>query len=152
MLAYLARYTHRVAIANSRLVAMDRHGVTFRWKDYRARSSGKAWRKTMTLTAHAFIHRFLLHVLPDGFHRIRHYGLLASSRRAHTIARNRQVIAATRPVDIAKDDVSVPAKESDPDDDHRPTCPCCGARMILVERFAPGATPRTIVAVRIDTS
>ena len=152
VLAYLARYTHRVAIANSRLVAMDRHGVTFRWKDYRARSSGKAWRKTMTLTAHAFIHRFLLHVLPDGFHRIRHYGLLASSRRAHTIARNRQVIAATRPVDIAKDDVSVPAKESDPDDDHRPTCPCCGARMILVERFAPGATPRTIVAVRIDTS
>ncbi len=152
VLAYLARYTHRVAIANSRLVAMDRHGVTFRWKDYRARSSGKAWRKTMTLTAHAFIHRFLLHVLPDGFHRIRHYGLLASSRRAHTIARIRQVIAATRPVDIAKDDVSVPAKESDPDDDHRPTCPCCGARMILVERFAPGATPRTIVAVRIDTS
>jgi hypothetical protein len=95
VLAYLARYTHRVAIANSRLVAMDRHGVTFRWKDYRARSAGKTWRKTMTLTAHEFIRRFLLHVLPDGFHRIRHYGLLASGRRAGTIARIRQIIAAT---------------------------------------------------------
>ena len=83
VLAYLARYTHRVAIANSRLVAMDRHGVTFRWKDYRARSSGKVWRKTMTLTAHEFIRRFLLHVLPDGFHRIRHYGLLLRATRRH---------------------------------------------------------------------
>ncbi len=60
---------------------MDRNGVTFCWKDYRARSVGKAWRKTMTLTAPELIRRFLLHVLPDGFHRIRHYGLLASSRR-----------------------------------------------------------------------
>ena len=77
MLTYLARYTHRVAVANSRLVAMDRRGVTFRWKDYRARSAGRVWRKTMTLTAPEFIRCFLLHVLPDGFHRIRHYGLLA---------------------------------------------------------------------------
>ena len=153
VLAYLARYTHRVAIANSRLVAMDRHGVTFRWKDYRARSAGKAWRKTMTLTAHEFIRRFLLHVLPDGFHRIRHYGLLTSSRRAETIARIRQIIAAPIPVAAPQEHDANGCTEADePRDDHRPPCPCCGGRMILVERFAPGTAPRTIFAVRIDTS
>ena len=153
VLAYLARYTHRVAIANSRLVAMDRHGVTFRWKDYRARSAGKVWRKTMTLTAHAFIRRFLLHVLPDGFHRIRHYGLLASSRRADTIARIRQIMAAATPATTTADrEAEIAAKQSDPVDERRPPCPCCGGRMILVERFAPGTAPRTILAVRIDTS
>ncbi|WP_324131955.1 IS91 family transposase [Bosea sp. (in: a-proteobacteria)] len=153
VLAYLARYTHRVAIANSRLVGMDRHGVTFRWKDYRARSSGKAWRKTMTLTAHAFIRRFLLHVLPDGFHRIRHYGLLASSRRADTIARIRQIMAAATPATTTADrEAEIAAEQSDPVDERRSPCPCCGGRMILVERFAPGTAPRTILAVRIDTS
>jgi hypothetical protein len=152
VLAYLARYTHRVAIANSRLVGMDRHGVTFRWKDYRARSSGKAWQKTMTLTAHEFIRRFLLHVLPDGFHRIRHYGLLASSRRADTIARIKQIMAAATPATTTADrEAEIPA-ESVPVDERRPPCPCCGGRMILVERFAPGTAPRTIFAVRIDTS
>lgn len=149
VLAYLARYTHRVAIANSRLVAMDRNGVTFRWKDYRARSAGKTWRKTMTLTANEFIRRFLLHVLPDGFHRIRHYGLLASSRRAKTIARIRQIIAAATPADR---EAEILAEQSDPVDERRPPCPCCGGRMIIVERFAPGTAPRTIIAVRIDTS
>jgi hypothetical protein len=153
VLAYLARYTHRVAIANSRLVAMDRHGVTFRWKDYRARSAGKTWRKTMTLTAHEFIRRFLLHVLPDGFHRIRHYGLRASSRRADTLARIRQIIAAATPATTTADrEVEILAEKSDPVDERRPPCPCCGGRMILVERFAPGTAPRTILAVRIDTS
>ncbi len=152
VLAYLARYTHRVAIANSRLVATDRHGVTFRWKDYRARSAGKVWRKTMTLTAPEFIRRFLLHVLPDGFHRIRHYGLLASSRRAETIARIRQIIAAATLDDIARDDVPVAAAQPEQASEPHPPCPCCGGRMILVERFAPGTAPRTIVAVRIDTS
>ncbi len=153
VLAYLARYTHRVAIANSRLVAMDRHGVTFRWKDYRARSSGKVWRKTMTLTAPEFIRRFLLHVLPDGFHRIRHYGLLASSRRADTIVRIREIIAAATPATTAADrEAEISAEQSDPVDERRSPCPCCGGRMILVERFAPGTAPRTIVAVRIDTS
>jgi hypothetical protein len=153
VLAYLARYTHRVAIANSRLVGMDRNGVTFCWKDYRARSSGKVWRKTMTLTAHAFIRRFLLHVLPDGFHRIRHYGLLASSRRADTIVRIRQIIAAATPATTTADrEAEISAKQSDPLDERRPPCPCCGGRMILVERFAPGTWPRTILAVRIDTS
>ena len=153
VLAYLARYTHRVAIANSRLVAMDRHGVTFRWKDYRVRSADKVWRKTMTLTAPEFIRRFLLHVLPDGFHRIRHYGLLASSRRADTIARIREIIAAATPATTTADrEAEIPAEQSDPVDERRPPCPCCGGRMILVERFAPGTAPRTIVAVRIDTS
>jgi len=152
VLAYLARYTHRVAIANSRLVAMDRHGVTFHWKDYRARSVGKVWRKTMTLTAHAFIRRFLLHVLPDGFHRIRHYGLLASGRRADTIARIRQIIAVAAPDNIARDDVPVATEQPEQAPEPHPPCPCCGGRMILVERFAPGAAPRTIFAVRIDTS
>ena len=153
VLAYLARYTHRVAIANSRIIAMDRHGVTFRWRDYRARSAGKAWRKTMTLTAPEFIRRFLLHVLPDGFHRIRHYGLLASSRRAGTIARIRQIIAAPTPDAMTADrEAEISAEQSDPVDERRPPCPCCGGRMILVERFAPGTAPRTIFAVRIDTS
>lgn len=153
VLAYLARYTHRVAIANSRLVAMDRHGVTFCWKDYRARSAGKVWRKTMTLMAHEFIRRFLLHVLPDGFHRIRHYGLLASSRRADTIARIRQIMAAATPATTTADrEAEISVEQSDPVDERRPPCPCCGGRMILVERFAPGTAPRTIVAVRIDTS
>ncbi len=153
VLAYLARYTHRVAIANSRLVAMNRHGVTFHWKDYRARSSGKAWRKTMTLTAPEFIRRFLLHVLPDGFHRIRHYGLHATDRRAATIARVRQIIAAATPATTTADrGAEISAEQSDPVDERRPPCPCCGGRMILVERFAPGTAPRTILAVRIDTS
>ncbi|SDG43875.1 Putative transposase [Bosea robiniae] len=153
MLAYLARYTHRVAIANSRLVGMDRHGVTFSWKDYRARSAGKTWRKTITLTAHEFIRRFLLHVLPDGFHRILHYGLLASSRRAGTITRIRQTIAAPMPATTtANREAEISAKQSDRVDERRPPCPCCGGRMILVERFAPGTAPRTILAVRIDTS
>ena len=142
-----------MSFANSRLVAMDRHGVTFRWKDYRARSSGKAWQKTMTLTAPEFIRRFLLHVLPDGFHRIRHYGLLASSRRADTIVRIRQIIAAaTQATTTADREPAISAERSDPVDERRPPCPCCGGRMILVERFAPGTAPRTIVAVRIDTS
>ncbi len=153
VLAYLARYTHRVAIANSRIIAMDRHGVTFRWKDYRARSAGKIWRKTMTLTAPEFIRRFLLHVLPDGFHRIRHYGLLASNRRADTIPRIRQIIAAATPATATADrEAELSAEQSDPIDERRPPCPCCGGRMILVERFAPGTAPRSIFAVRIDTS
>jgi hypothetical protein len=106
----------------------------------------------MTLTAPEFIRRFLLHVLPDGFHRIRHYGLLASSRRAETIARIRQIIAAATLDDIARDDVPVAAAQLEQASEPHPPCPCCGGRMILVERFAPGTAPRTIVAVRIDTS
>ena len=85
VLAYLARYTHRVAISNSRLIAMDERGVTFKWKDYRRK--GRARYKTMTLEPTEFIRRFLLHVLPSGLHRIRHYGLLANTTRRDNLAR-----------------------------------------------------------------
>ena len=90
MLAYLSRYTHRVAISNSRLIAFDGNGVTFRWKDYRAK--GRDRHKVMTLATDEFIRRFLIHVLPDGFHRIRHYGLLANGARAENIARHRELL------------------------------------------------------------
>ena len=93
VLAYLSRYTHRVAISNRRLIAVDDAGVTFKWKDYRAKGRERA--KTMTLATGEFIRRFLIHVLPSGFHRIRHYGLFASSKRAENIARARR--AARRP-------------------------------------------------------
>jgi hypothetical protein len=90
VLAYLARYTHRVAIANSRLIALRDGAVTFKWKDYRV--EGRDRQKTMTLPVAEFIRRFLIHVLPSGFHRIRHYGLLASGARARNIARVRQLL------------------------------------------------------------
>jgi hypothetical protein len=93
VLAYLSRYTHRVAIAKSRLIACDRNGVTFRWKDYRA--EGHHRQKVMTLATGEFIRRFLIHVLPQGFHRIRHYGLLASGTRADNIARARRLLDAS---------------------------------------------------------
>jgi hypothetical protein len=98
VLAYLARYTHRVAIATSRLIALDQRGVTFRYKDYRR--NGQPRYRTMTLTADEFIRRFLLHVLPKGLHRIRHYGLLASARckaaRELIAARSRRLIRRRR--------------------------------------------------------
>jgi hypothetical protein len=138
VLAYLARYTHRVAIANSRLIALDERGVTFRYKDYRR--NGQVRYRTMTLTADGFIRRFLLHVLPKGFHRIRHYGLLASAGCKANIARARQLIAAPMTA------VEPPADDNAADPhgipDHRPPCPCCGGRMIIVEVFARGAAPR----------
>src|SRR2546427_1886155 len=100
VLAYLSRYTHRVAISNRRLIAADQTGVTFKWKDYRIEGPGRY--KTMTLPTHEFIRRFLMHVLPRGFHRIRHYGLLASGNRVANIARVRQLLA-------------VPARSEQPD-------------------------------------
>ena len=90
MLAYLSRYTHRVAIANSRLIAFDDNGVTFKWKDYRAK--GRERQKVMTLAIDEFIRRFLIHVLPTGFHRIRHYGLFANGGRAENLARARELL------------------------------------------------------------
>jgi hypothetical protein len=138
VLAYLARYTHRVAIANSRLIALDEHGVTFRYKDYR--HNGQARYRTMTISADEFIRRFLLHVLPKGFHRIRHYGLLASAGCKANIARARELIAAPMP------EAEPPAAHDtiDPDaaTDHRPPCPCCGGRMLIVEVFGRGGAPR----------
>jgi hypothetical protein len=138
VLAYLARYTHRVAISNSRLIALDQRGVTFRYKDYRR--DGKARYGAMTLSADEFIRRFLLHVLPKGFHRIRHYGLLASAGCKANIARAKELIAAPMP------GVDPPAAHDTADPDtttnHRPLCPCCGGRMIIVEIFTRGGTPR----------
>ena len=139
VLAYLARYTHRVAIANSRLLALDERGVTFRCKDYRR--DGQARYRTMTLAPDEFIRRFLLHVLPQGFHRIRHYGLLASAGCKANIARARELIAAPMPLietPVEHDD----ARNADTGAEHRPPCPCCGGRMIIVETFERNGAPR----------
>jgi hypothetical protein len=148
VLAYLSRYTHRVAISNSRLIALDEKGVTFKWKDYRIKSGDRL--RTMTLAAHEFIRRFLLHVLPSGFHRIRHYGLLAGAMRADNIDRVRQLLAAAEAA-------PQPSREADnPDEDISATrrCPCCGGRMIVVETFEgprPWRSPPPS-RIRIDSS
>jgi hypothetical protein len=149
VLAYLSRYTHRVAIANSRLIALDDAGVTFRWKDYRAKGRERA--KVMTLAIDEFIRRFLIHVLPDGFHRIRHYGLFANGGRAENIARARRLLnvpaTSSEPSDASGTDDSEPQTLSHP-------CPCCGGRMIIIETFERGCAPRyrPTVPIRIDTS
>jgi Putative transposase/Transposase zinc-binding domain len=138
VLAYLARYTHRVAITNSRLIALDERGVTFRYKDYRR--NGQARFRAMTLAADEFIRRFLLHVLPKGFHRIRHYGLLASAGCKANIARARELIAVPTPM-VDPPAAHDTADQRDPPD-HRPPCPCCGGRMLIVETFGRGGAPR----------
>jgi hypothetical protein len=130
MLAYLSRYTHRVAISNSRLISFDERSVTFRCKDYRR--NGTERYQIMTLDAGEFIRRFLLHVLPKGFHRIRHYGLLASAGRKVNILRARALLAVPEPeADCADTDKAGTAPT-----DRRPRCPCCGGRMIVTETFA----------------
>jgi hypothetical protein len=148
VLAYLARYTHRVAISNRRLVALDADGVTFRYKDYR-RNEQERYR-TMTLAPHEFIRRFLIHVLPKGFHRIRHYGLFASANRAESIATARALLGVVPPAAEAQKqpDVAPDSPRVLPS-----TCPCCGAHMIVIEVFARGCEPRwRPTPVRIDTS
>jgi hypothetical protein len=147
VLAYLSRYTHRVAIANSRLITFDGNGVTFKWKDYRI--EGRDRYKLMTLATDEFIRRFLIHVLPRGFHRIRHYGLLAKTSGADNIALARELLAA-------QNLQSEPADAVDTDH-NEPACPCCGGRMIVIETFERGCTPRhrptgPMNAIRIDTS
>jgi Putative transposase/Transposase zinc-binding domain len=146
VLAYLSRYTHRVAIANSRLISCDQQGVTFKWKDYRI--EGRDRYKQMTLATDEFIRRFLTHVLPKGLHRIRHYGLFAKSACADNIARVRKLLAAATP-------------QSEPTtaavDQGKPTCPCCGGRMIIIEVFERGCTPShrptaPPSVIRVDTS
>jgi hypothetical protein len=140
VLAYLSRYTHRVAIANSRLISVDAQGVTFRFKDYRAK--GRCRYKPMTLAAAEFMRRFLLHVLPPGFHRIRHYGLLANATRIAKLARARALLAAPLSPLIA---VPVSAAESGAADhlsDDARRCPRCGAPMVIIERFERGHAPR----------
>jgi hypothetical protein len=152
VLAYLARYTHRVAISNSRLIALGDKGVTFRWKDYRV--DGHERQKIMTLTTGEFIRRFLSHVLPQGFHRIRHYGLFASGTRADNVARARELLAVPK----ARNDTAstICADASEPQPLSHP-CPCCGGRMIIIEIFERGGSPRyrpaaSPIVIRIDTS
>jgi hypothetical protein len=135
VLAYLSRYTHRVAISNSRLIALDDQGVTFKWKDYRAKGRNP-W-TTMTLTPSEFIRRFLIHVLPSGFHRIRHYGLLANGGRAENLARARELLDLPAPQDEPE-----PATEADQPTSLAQPCPCCGGPMIVIETFEPGHAPR----------
>lgn len=152
VLAYLARYTHRVAISNRRLVAMDETGVTFKYKDYRI--EGPERYKTMTLATGEFIRRFLMHVLPKGFHRIRHYGLFANGNRAESIARARELL--TMPAPQKQPEPTTVSDSDQPCVLPRP-CPCCGGRMIVIEIFAPGCQPRHRPArqpsmIRIDTS
>jgi hypothetical protein len=146
VLSYLSRYTHRVAIANSRLITLDDNAVTFRWKDYRAK--GRDRQKIMTLASGEFIRRFLIHVLPSGFHRIRHYGSFANGARAEALARARELLR-------------VPATQGEPADAEAGEppmlpypCPCCGGRMIVIETFERGSAPRThpTTPIRIDTS
>jgi hypothetical protein len=134
VLAYLSRYTHRVAISNRRLVALDDNGVTFRWKDYRAK--GRTRYKRMTLAADEFIRRFLLHVLPAGFHRIRHYGLFANGGRAENLARARELLGQPPPQDQVE-----PVTETDQPSALAQPCPCCGGPMIVIEIFEPGQAP-----------
>ena len=139
VLAYLSRYTHRVAISNSRLVAMDERGVTFRWKDYRAK--GQTRHKTMALSPEEFMRRFLLHVLPSGFHRIRHYGLLANGSRRLSLAAARQLLgvhADTTPT------IAGEAAANDESDSKPPTLVCrhCGRPMVIVLLLAPGSSIR----------
>ncbi|MER8977218.1 MULTISPECIES: IS91 family transposase [unclassified Mesorhizobium] len=138
VLAYLSRYTHRVAISNSRLIALDEAGVTFRFKNYRR--SGSERYRTMTLEPSEFLRRFLLHVLPKGFHRIRHYGLLASAGRKANIARARQLLAARQP-DAERSETGDTAEAAAPTD-WRPPCPCCGGHMIVIETFGRGNDAR----------
>ena len=142
VLAYLSRYTHRVAISNSRLLRFDEDGVTFRYKNYR--EAGAARQQVMTLAADEFIRRFLLHALPRGFHRIRHYGLLASARRKDHLERARRLL------DVAPRPTEEPTEDAEP----RPTCPCCGGTMIIIEvferRYQPRAPPPSVLSSGIQ--
>ncbi len=135
VLHYLSRYTHRVAISNKRLIVHDERGVTFSYKDYRA--DGLARYKVMTLAADEFIRRFMLHILPKGFHRIRHYGLFAATGRAANIARLRALLGAMAPAEKA----ASPAQDQ-PAETVLPPCPCCGGRMTVIEFFERGTLPR----------
>ncbi len=131
VLAYLSRYTHRVAISNRRLLALDERGVTFRWKDYRAK--GRTRYKTMTLGAEEFMRRFLLHVLPCGFHRIRHFGLFANAGRTANLAKARELLHVAPAGDVGDSDDAPLAFV-------QPTfvCPHCGAPMSIIDTLMRG--------------
>ena len=135
VLAYLSRYTHRVAISNQRLVSADAQTVAFRWKDYRIRQGDR--QKVMRLATDEFIRRFLIHVLPDGFHRIRHYGLLASAARKTNIAKIRTLLRAAQPEAAPHATAEIiPLTLREP-------CPCCGGPMRIVEIFRRGQKPQS---------
>jgi hypothetical protein len=152
VLRYLSRYTHRIAISNRRLVSADENGVAFKYKDYRL--DGPARYKTMTLATDEFIRRFLIHVLPKGFHRIRYYGFLTSQRRAKNIAHIRELVAVPLiPIDDIK---ALNAKPEEPEAPEQP-CPCCGGHMRIIETFQRGQQPKhratpPAPTIRIDTS
>ena len=151
VLAYLSRYTHRVAISNRRLIALDENGVTFNYKNYR--TDGRARYKVMTLATNEFIRRFLSHVLPKGFHRIRYYGLLAKSSCAENLARARELLAVL----LKPQDKPGNSRGTDETATGSQPCPCCGGRMLIIETFAPGCQPHhrpsaTPVVIRLDTS
>jgi hypothetical protein len=148
VLAYLSRYTHRIAIANSRLVAFDGTRVTFKWKDYRAKTDARY--KLMTLDADEFIRRFLIHVLPDGFHRIRHYGFLANGNRTGNIALARQLLGMPAAPSSSESD----GADGSQQEDEWNTCPCCGGRMVIIETFEPGCRPRLwpLPSIGVDSS
>ncbi len=149
VLAYLSRYTHRIVIANRRLVAFDGERVTFKWTDYRAKADARY--KLMTLDADEFIRRFLIHVLPNGFHRIRHYGLFANANRAANIALARQLLGAPDPAPSSSESDDATGVH---ENQQWNTCPCCGGRMIIVETFGPGCQPQLwpIPAIGLDSS
>ena len=143
MLAYLSRYTHRVAISNSRLLALDERGVTFRWKDYRVKAAakGKTRHKAMTLAPEEFMRRFLLHVLPGGFHRIRHYGLLANGSRRHSLAVVRSLLMPTAqgqaPVKADND-----GADTAPSNQPAFACRHCGRSLTILLTLARGESIR----------
>jgi hypothetical protein len=158
VLRYLARYTHRVAISNRRLVALDDKGVTFKWKDYRIEGPQRC--KVMTLNTHEFIRRFVMHVLPQGFHRIRYYGLLTSQTRAKNIARARELLAVplitVDAIKAANAKTSTSAQPEEPKAPEHP-CPGCGGHMRIIETFLRGQQPKHRPTplppkIRIDTS
>src|SRR6266516_2174634 len=152
VLRYLSRYTHRIAVSNRRLLSAGENGVTFKYKDYRIEGPGRY--KTMTLATDEFIRRFLIHVLPAGFHRIRDYGPLASGKRADNIARARELLAVPLlPIEAIK---AASTDANEPQTPEHP-CPCCGGRMVIIEIFERGSSPRyrptaPTAAIRIDTS
>ena len=135
VLAYLSRYTHRVAISNHRLLEANQSGVTFGYKDYRIDGPGRY--KTMALPTHEFIRRFLMHVLPKGFHRIRHYGLFANGNRAANLARARELLHVAPPATASETAETAAAGEPRVE-----PCPCCGGRMLVIETFARGCEPK----------
>ena len=144
VLAYLSRYTHRVAIANSRLLSYDRHTVTFTYKDYRANRSHR--HKTMRLDTDEFIRRFLIHILPSGFHRIRHTGFLANGVRRERIAKIRRLL------DTDPEPAQATSEGTTDDSQTQQPCPKCGGAMVTVETFLHGQTPQSRAPPWEDTA